>query len=255
MGMNMKQNRNLEYFYPEIGAGGFTRIDGTVAFYVRLNSLLRPEMTVLDLGAGRGAELNNDPSHYRRTLSTLRGRVKLLVGVDVDDAVLENEFLDEAIVNPINSPLPFPDNTFDVIYSDWVLEHVANPSEFSEQVLRVLKPGGWFCARTPNRWGFNGLATNTLPNNSHSRILKYLQPTRNSRDVFPTTYKLNSMSRLARYFGSDCWDNYSYFYNPEPAYVQGSRLLMRAVMLFNRLTPSRFANDLHVFLRKRGNPE
>lgn len=248
--MTDKNEANLRHFYPEVGAGGFTRYDGTVAFYSRVNALIEPDMIVLDLGAGRGAQLEIDRSPYRKMLSTLRGRVQKLIGVDVDAAVLENQFLDEARVIDIAAPLPFPDNSFHLIYSDWVLEHVANPVEFASEVGRLLKPGGWFCARTPNRWGINGLATNLLPNSSHSSILKYLQPTRESRDVFPTTYRLNSMRRLTRHFSPQIWENYSFFFNPEPAYVQGSKWLMRAVMLFNRLMPASFAGDMHVFLRK-----
>ena len=40
--------------FPESYAGGFSRVDGTVQFYMRVRALLRPDDTVLDLGAGRG---------------------------------------------------------------------------------------------------------------------------------------------------------------------------------------------------------
>jgi len=38
--------------------------------------------------------------------------------------------------------LPFPDNTFDYIYSFGVLHHVANTEKSIAEVYRVLKPGG-----------------------------------------------------------------------------------------------------------------
>ena len=44
-----------ERFYPESRFGGFTDIDGTVVFYLRVNSLINASSTVLDFGCGRGA--------------------------------------------------------------------------------------------------------------------------------------------------------------------------------------------------------
>ena len=53
--------------YPEVAAGGFTRHDGFVDFYVRVGALLTGESRVLDFGAGRG-ELseseNGCPAQY-----------------------------------------------------------------------------------------------------------------------------------------------------------------------------------------------
>ncbi len=50
-----------ERFYPESRYGGFTDIDGTVAFFARVNALLRPSFTVLDFGCGRGSHID-DPA-------------------------------------------------------------------------------------------------------------------------------------------------------------------------------------------------
>lgn len=40
--------------------------------------------------------------------------------------------------------LPFPDNTFDLVYSQAVLEHVTDPALAIREMVRVLKPGGTF---------------------------------------------------------------------------------------------------------------
>lgn len=44
-----------ERFYPETTYGGFSYVDGTIAFFSRVNALLKPESVVVDFGCGRGA--------------------------------------------------------------------------------------------------------------------------------------------------------------------------------------------------------
>jgi len=44
------------------------------------------------------------------------------------------------------APLPFNDNSFDVVYASFIIKHFANASvaEFFQEAYRVLKPGGRF---------------------------------------------------------------------------------------------------------------
>ena len=107
-------------FYPEIGAGGFSRIDGTVAFYNRVNALLKKEAVVLDYGAGRGFGHVEDPCEYRRSLCNFRSRIASVIGVDVDEAVMQNPALDEAYVFNPKDPLPIGDASIDIIVSEFI---------------------------------------------------------------------------------------------------------------------------------------
>jgi ubiquinone/menaquinone biosynthesis C-methylase UbiE len=51
--------------------------------------------------------------------------------------------------------LEFPDNTFDIVFSNEVMEHVKDDVQVMKEVLRVLKPGGKYVFFTPNRgWPF-----------------------------------------------------------------------------------------------------
>lgn len=43
-----------------------------------------------------------------------------------------------------------PTGTFDGVVSVEVIEHIPDDEAFVEQIARVLKPGGWFYATTPN---------------------------------------------------------------------------------------------------------
>lgn len=243
--------KNLRGLYPEIGAGGFSRIDGTVEFYTRINALLHPDMQVLDFGAGRGIHLDREDAPYRTRLNRIQGKVRRLIGVDVDAAVLENRFLDQALVFEPGKSVPLPDQSFDLIYSDWVIEHVPTPELFAADVHRLLKPGGWFCARTPNRWGMTGIATTLIPNRLHAPIVKKLQGTRGEDDVFPTTYKMNTRRRIRRYFPRSSWDDYSYSFSSEPPYVQWSKTLLRLTSLALKFAPNFFSTNIHIFLQKK----
>lgn len=237
--------------FPEVRAGGYTAVDGTVEFYGRVHALLRPEMTVLDFGAGRGGGVSEDTCHYRRRLRMIRGQVAKVVACDVDEAVLSNPGVDEAVVIVPDAPLPFPDASFDLIVSDFVFEHIADPKMVSEELRRVLKPGGWLCARTPNRYGLVSLATRLLPNRLHALLLRRVQPDRDEVDVFPTVFRLNSQRALTRWFPPDVFDHCSYRYEPEPSYFFGRRWLLVLLLFINRLLPALMKTNFFIFLRRR----
>src|SRR4051812_8371746 len=86
-----------ERFYPGKDLFGFTSVDGTLPFLLRVHSLVRPGGRLLDFGAGRGAygEIN---AGAVRALSIFRNFNVRVIGVDVDAAVLQNPYLDEALL-------------------------------------------------------------------------------------------------------------------------------------------------------------
>lgn len=237
-------------FYPEIRAGGYSRIDTTVQFYLRIRSLINERAIVLDLGAGRGAGIEAASPGFRRNLVILRGACQKIIGVDVDAAVHENLYLDEAHVVKVGERLPFENETFDLIYSDWTFEHVADPVRFLAEVRRILKPGGWLCARTPNALSYQGIMTQLVPNRFHASILRWLQPGRVKRDVFETHMKMNTIFTLRRLFSSDRWCFIAYTWNGEPAYVGNSVLLWRLTTFLNWISPPSCGTIINVFAQK-----
>jgi SAM-dependent methyltransferase len=50
---------------------------------------------------------------------------------------------------PIDGPLPLEDNTFDVVWSSEVIEHVADTGRWLSEVRRVLAPAGRLLLTTP----------------------------------------------------------------------------------------------------------
>lgn len=226
-------------------------MDGTIAFYGRVQALLKPGQVVVDLGAGRGGEHIDDPIPYRRAMRNLRGDGRHVIGLDVDEAVLGNAFVDAAKVFDPKSPLPLQSEIVDMIISDYVFEHVDDPAFLVAEAYRVLKPGGWICARTPNFFSYVGIAVNLIPNRLHTRLLGRVQAGRKSIDVFPTRYRMNSVSALRRLFPRDRWMSASYSIDSEPVYVGDSWLAWAAVRILQAVTPRAFQTNLLIFEQKR----
>src|SRR5205823_6522330 len=65
----------------------------------------------------------------------------------------------EYLTGDYNSPIadvkfdlhhaPFPDNSFDVILCNHVLEHVENAEQCMNELFRIMKPGGWGIFQVP----------------------------------------------------------------------------------------------------------
>jgi SAM-dependent methyltransferase len=238
----------MSNYDPEQGMlGGYTAIDGTIEFYGRVNALLDPRHTVLDLGAGRGAAYYEDKSSYRRQLRGLKGKVAEVVGADVDPVVLTNQTTDRNVLIE-NGRIAVDDNSVDLVISDYVIEHIVDVEAFRSEIERVLKPGGYFCARTPHRLNYVSFAARAVKNSRHSHVLKRVQPTRKAEDVFPTAYRCNSLAQVRAIFAG--WENSSYIYTSEPRYYFGRHWVFCVLSLLHRLAPSALTGNLFIFLRK-----
>lgn len=72
---------------------------------------------------------------------------------------IEEDYLREAqarglrlLVVAAAEALPYPDDTFDVVLSHEVIEHVADDRRAVAEMVRVLRPGGRILLFCPNRW-------------------------------------------------------------------------------------------------------
>ncbi|MDP2888105.1 MAG: arsenite methyltransferase [Bacteroidota bacterium] len=100
---------------------------------------------VLDLGSGAG----NDCFVARAIV----GETGKVTGLDFTDAMvvkaIENNkklgFTNVEFVQGDIEEMPLPDNAFDVIVSNCVLNLVPDKNKAFAQMMRVLKPGGHFC--------------------------------------------------------------------------------------------------------------
>ena len=230
--------------------GGFSDTDGTINFYLRINSLLNEEAVVLDFGAGRAAWFEDDGCQTRRSVRLIKGRVKKVIAADIDDAVFQNRASDLQILMKHDGDLELDQHKVNLVIADYVLEHIEDPRKFVEQVDNCLESGGWFCARTPHKYSYVGIVARLLKNELHSKALKLVQPNRKEVDVFPTTYKLNTLRDVQKAFYG--WEQKSYVYRSDPAYFFGNRFLYQLQSVLHRILPAFFCGNLFIFVRKPG---
>lgn len=107
--------------------------------------------TVLDLGCGWGGVVFHAATQASRAVGIEPDTERL----DIARALQkETGAAQVELLEGVGEKLPFPDNTFDIVASYQVLEHVQNPAQVMAEVARILKPGGTFHFSTPNYMAF-----------------------------------------------------------------------------------------------------
>jgi SAM-dependent methyltransferase len=154
-------------------------------FRERIASHLHPHSDLLDLGAGAGIvpQMN------------FRGLGARVCGVDLDPRVVSNPALDEGRIANAER-IPYENARFDIVFSDNVLEHLEEPARVFREVARVLKPGGVFLFKTPNKWHYMPTIARLTPHSFH-RYVNVLRG-RPKTETFPTRYRANSYRDVTR---------------------------------------------------------
>jgi SAM-dependent methyltransferase len=227
--------------------GGFSPNDGTIDFYLRINSLLDSSHTVLDLGAGRAAWYEDDKCEVRRNIRLIKGKVSRVIAADVDEVVLENKASNDQLIIK-NGHLDIENGSVDLVVADYVLEHIIEPEEFVSQIGNVLRSGGWFCARTPHKFSYVAIAAELIHNSKHSAMLTRIQPGRKEMDVFPTAYRMNTMKDLKTYFAG--WNNKSFVFRSDPSYYFGNKLMYNIQAGMHRIIFKELCGNLFIFFQK-----
>jgi SAM-dependent methyltransferase len=146
-----------------------------------LRSEAREGDRALDLGCGEGA--------FTAELSRVGAAA---VGVDVAAAAVRRAQARhpglEFRLTPIDGPLPFPDQSFDLVWGSEVIEHVADTARWLSEVRRVLVPAGRLLLTTPShgrlRLALGGIERFSDPLGEHLHL-----------------YTRRSLAQLLREFG------------------------------------------------------
>ena len=99
------------------------------------------DVTVLDAGCGRTSPLIG-----------FRDRIDRFVGADIHAPATPLPYLDEfATVDLCADDSSFPEGSFDLILSNFTVEHFADPEAALANLYRWLRPGGTLVITTVNR--------------------------------------------------------------------------------------------------------
>ena len=190
-------------FYPDV----HDRWDDLL-FRNEILKYIEPNMIVLDLGAGAGIipEMN------------FRGKAKMIYGLDPDERVLTNPFLDKAVCAAAEE-MTFNDDMFDIIICQNVMEHIEKPELLLGQVKRVMKKSGLFFVKTPNRNHYVSLGARMTPLKFH-QWYNHLRG-RDEEDTFKTFYNFNSASTQRKIIPQAGMEIVSMrFYEKRPEYLR-----------------------------------
>jgi 2-polyprenyl-3-methyl-5-hydroxy-6-metoxy-1,4-benzoquinol methylase len=200
-------------------------INGTEEFHNLCARTIPHGGKILEIGAG-------PPNRTSQFLAT-HGE---LHGIDPDPTVKENSALRTSEVLA-GDTYPYASESFHACVSNYVVEHVADPAAHMREVARVLRPGGTYVFRTPNRFHYVAAVSSLTPHWFHHAVAHRIRrQSPETHEVYPTFYAMNSRSAvntLAPKAGLQV--ELLQMVEKEPSYGMASRALFLAFMGYERL--------------------
>ena len=212
----------LSKYYPDYSSDRFAEL---------VLQTIQPSDQVLEVGAGSG---RNHQNHF-----DLRGRVARYVGIDFDPSVLKNQFLDESYQGLAES-LPFANETFDLVFHNYVAEHFASPLACNSEISRVLKTGGILLFQTPCRYYYPCVVASLTPHWFHEFYVRRFGSGRTEKEVFPTFYRLNDAKTITKQLQNCGFSCDIRHYSSAPGYLRFNKFAFLAGVFFERTLEKRF---------------
>ena len=141
-------------------------------------------------------EVGARPSHSTSAFLSERGQMD---GVDIDPVVEKNDTLTEAWVIE-DDRHPCEDEQYDACVSNYVLERPSQPDAHFHEIRRILKPGGGYVFRTPNRFHYVSMVAAWSLHFFHRLVAHRLRALDDdTRDPYPALHRLNTRSSAKKH--------------------------------------------------------
>jgi SAM-dependent methyltransferase len=231
-------------------------LDRRYFLFVALSSLQRFNSRIDDYLA---PDLPNRRKLYRQILSDLDFNRGLHLGSGVDDdglgvklekrgdiialdpdrrGLTENQVRKKVLAD--GQRLPFNDDEFNLVFSEYVFEHLPDPESALEETDRILQPGGDFVLLVPNPSHYYARISDMTPFALHKFWLKLQGREDVERDYFPTQYEWGAYADVTDPgFSWEIEDLYSF---PGPT---GYTRILPFHILFTLLTRLRIDQPQH----------
>lgn len=138
-----------------------------------------------------------------------------IIGIDSSEQALKNNDVNETILVNLNNPLPFGNNSVDIITSSSVLEHLSDVGIYIKNCYRVLKPDGVFINLFSNRHAPFALLNRLLPVKLSRKLLYFFRPSMRTRAGHKAYYNkctYDQFSQLLRKYNFKIVDFYFSYY-------------------------------------------
>jgi len=114
--------------------------------YIIQNEILKSLNKALPLFKGEVLDAGCGSMPYKQLILSNKS-VTNYIGLDIETEIDYENVIADVLWDGIK--MPFNSNTFDVVISTEVLEHIPNPDNYLIEVIRVLKPNGIFFFTVP----------------------------------------------------------------------------------------------------------
>lgn len=149
----------------------------------------------LDAGCGR----RTIPTWRADEMNRIAASGARLFGCDLDRSALRDRKDNTPICAANLDRLPYRDQSFSLVTSNMVFEHLDDPERVVAELARVTEGRGRIIVHTVNARHYLALAARATPLRFHQRVVGRLEG-RAPEDVYATRYRANTVSSLDALF-------------------------------------------------------
>lgn len=207
-------------------------------------AVVSQDTALIDVGCGRMSLAETAIHTVRRS-----------VGVDLSlNDLQQNTTVHQRVLADAGN-LPFASASFDVLVSQWTVEHLQDPQSVFNEMSRIVRPGSQLILFTTNAHHYIPLVSRLIPDGVQRFLIQGLLQ-RPGHESHPTFYRANTpraINTLARIAGLQVQ---ACMYVGNPFYLAFSPLLFRLALIYEKITDipalRRFKLYLLVVLSKAG---